>query len=261
MENSCRSSSPGLWLLGLAAMGAFPAEAAPLPSPSTSVFCSVEGNSFLHPTQCQFGGGPGIPSSASAEVTLDPIPHVLAIATTPRAGVLGAGSSATALYYFQVNGPTEGELVPLLMDIYLDTTSTLSSNAIARLLVSTTSGTFEGFEVCSDGTCEETNMSETISVQVRTGSTRDSVTLYAQAQAFVTGFSDETATAIADPYFYIDPSFPNAHLYSVIVSPGVGNEPASPVPEPATVCLIGAALGWLQWRRRPARLGRSKPAV
>lgn len=248
---------PGLWCLGAAlavASGALPARATPLSSPSTSVFCSVEGNSFLRTTECEFGGSSGIPSSAMASATLAPAPHVIATATTPATGVLGAGASATALYFFQVTGPTEGELVPIQMDIYLLTEGTFEANAIARIIISTTSGVFEGIEACSNGTCDETNISETIPLQVRVGSTRDSIILFAQAQAFVTRSSTEHALAVADPYIYVDPTFPNAHLYSVLVSPGVGNAPTtsspSPVPEPTTLWLAGVGLCWIRWRRR-----------
>ncbi|MBS1827555.1 MAG: hypothetical protein JST93_19725 [Acidobacteria bacterium] len=245
-----------LWLLALAVLAGTPAGGAPLSSPSTSVLCSVEGNTFFLSTLCEFGGGPGVPSSARAEVTLTPVPHVIATATTPKEGFLGAGSSATALYYFQVVGPTDGELVPILMDIYLLSQSTFEAKAIAKLIINTSAGLFEGFEVCSDGTCDETAISQTIDLQVRTGSTRDSITLYAQAQAFVTRSTTETALAVADPHIYIDPSFPNAHLYSIILSPGVGNEPASSdVPEPATMSLVCVALCWVRWMARSRRSG------
>lgn len=237
------------WFVLSAIAAAIPAGAAPLPSASTSVFCSVEGNSFMNPTSCEFGGFPGVASSARAEVNLNPVPHVLATATTPPAGVLGAGSSATALYYFQVAGPIDGELVPLLFDIYLLSEGTFDANAIARVLINSTSAPSQVFEVCSDGTCDETQISETVELQVRTGALFDSITLFAQAQAFVTRSTTETALAVADPYIYIHPAFPNAHLYSVIVSPGVGNAPTDTVPEPATLGLAGAVLGWMGLRR------------
>jgi hypothetical protein len=220
---------------------AMPVHAASLPSPSTSVFCSVEGNTFMNPTHCEFGGFPGVASSAVADIALS-IPHALATASTPTNGVLGAGASATVLYWFQVVGPTVGERVPILMDASLVTQATAESKALARLIVNTTSGTFEGFQACTDDTCDGTSFSETISLSVLSGSTQDSLTLYAEAQARLNQFAHEQAVATADPYIYIDPTFPNAHLYSVVVSPGIGNAPPPPIPEPAAFYLMGAGL-------------------
>jgi hypothetical protein len=230
------------WLgtAAFACAAAIPVHAASLPPPSTDAFCSVEGNTVRGSTHCEFGGGPGIWSSALADIEPS-IPHALAMASTPKNGVLGAGASATIRYGFQVLGPTVGELVPILMDAYLLTESTFESKALARLIVSTTSGTAEAFEACSDGTCEVTTFSETIGLDVLSGSTLDSVTLYAEAQARKS-FDNETALAVADPYIYIAPTFPNAHLYSVVVSPGIGNSPHPPVPEPETLYLLGAGL-------------------
>lgn len=221
--------------------GAIPAYSASLAAPSTNVLCSVEGNTFTNLTHCEFGGVPAIPSSAVADIDLL-TPHALAIASTPTTGVLGAGASATILYRFQVAGPTVGELVPILMDASLTTHATDESLAIARLIVSTTSGVFLGFEACTDGNCDGTSFSETISLSVLSGSTLDSVTLYAEAQARRNLFGNETATATADPYIYVAPTFPNAHLYSVLVSPGIGNTPPPPVPEPRVMYLLGAGL-------------------
>ena len=65
---------------------------------------------------------------------------------------------------------------------------------------------------------------------------------------------DEFASASADPHIFIDPAFPNASLYSIIVSPGVSNdeEPAAAAPEPAMFPLTGIALAALslRWRKR-----------
>jgi hypothetical protein len=98
--------------------------------------------------------------------------------------------------------------------------------------------------VCNPQSCEETTFSDTLSIQARSGSTLDSVTLYVLAQAPATRVSNESARAFADPYIYVDPAFANASLYSIVVSPGVANVPLSPVPEPtqAMLWLAGSVL-------------------
>jgi hypothetical protein len=59
-----------------------------------------------------------------------------------------------------------------------------------------------------------------------------------QVQASVgDSLRSESASASADPFIFIDPAFPNAALYSIVVSPGVGNSTAA-VPEPASVHLV-----------------------
>ena len=58
------------------------------------------------------------------------------------------------------------------------------------------------------------------------------------------------ASALIDPQFSIDKSFPNANLYSIVLSPGIGN---GGVPEPSTwaMMLLGvASLGGALRRRR-----------
>jgi hypothetical protein len=240
----------------LACAGAVPMDAAALPAPSTNVFCSVEGNTFMHPTHCEFGAFPGVPSSAIADIAPS-IPLAIASASTPTTSVLGAGASATILYWFQVVGPTVGELVPILMETSLVTQATAESKALARLIVNTTSGTFEGFEACTDDSCDAASFSETISLSVLSGSTQDSVTLYAEAQARLNRFANEEAIATADPYFYVDPAFPDAHLYSIVVSPGVGNTP--PVPQPASAYLMAAGLLALAARMLSGQAGSRTP--
>jgi hypothetical protein len=74
------------------------------------------------------------------------------------------------------------------------------------------------------------------------------VTLYVVAQAAVTKVAHESARAFADPFIYVDPTFPNASLYGVVVSPGVGNVPISPVPEPAPAMLRLAASALIAFR-------------
>jgi len=60
------------------------------------------------------------------------------------------------------------------------------------------------------------------------------------------------ASAFADPYFYIDPSFVNASKYNIVLSNGIANSPVSGIPEPSTwgMMLLGfAGLGFASYRR------------
>ena len=70
-----------------------------------------------------------------------------------------------------------------------------------------------------------------------------------------TGFS--SASAYLDPYFSIDPSNADAGAYAILVSPGIGNAPATPEPSTWAMMLVGlAGLGWAGYRgRAAARLG------
>ena len=55
---------------------------------------------------------------------------------------------------------------------------------------------------------------------------------------------NESASATLDPTFTIDPTFADAPQYSIILSEGIGNQPAqsTPVPEPGTLAVLVAAL-------------------
>jgi len=69
----------------------------------------------------------------------------------------------------------------------------------------------------------------------------------------------EPASASADPFIFVDPAFPQASLYSIEVSPGVGNADAAGVPEPADAGLV--ALGILMCAAglaQSARANRTK---
>src|SRR5262245_31155347 len=81
--------------------------------------------------------------------------------------------------------------------------------------------------------------------------------LFLHVQASVVGNSTfaEFASASADPFIFVDPAFPNARLYDIVVSPGVGNAASvAAVPEPAAWALLMVgltAMAMAALRRRP----------
>ena len=56
-------------------------------------------------------------------------------------------------------------------------------------------------------------------------------------------------SASADPHIFVDPAWPDASRYTILVSDGVGNGPA-PVPAPGALPLLGSALGLFGLIRR-----------
>jgi MYXO-CTERM domain-containing protein len=65
------------------------------------------------------------------------------------------------------------------------------------------------------------------------------------------GARNTSADAFLDPYIYVDPTFPNADQYSVLLSPGIGNSVATPEPSTWMMAALGfGALGALGLRRR-----------
>lgn len=76
------------------------------------------------------------------------------------------------------------------------------------------------------------------------------VQLYANSSAG--GTYAGSASGYIDPYFFIAPSTPNLDDFSIVVSPGFGNDPL-PTPLPAALPLFAAGVGafsLLGWRRK-----------
>jgi hypothetical protein len=226
-----------------------------LQAPSTFVQCFADGNNTFHATECTRGGFPGVPPSAFASATLSPVASVSVEVTSPPAAVLGAGADANSTYYFQVTGGNVGDLVPIMVDFALSVSTTAESSAQAKIIVRTSVVPFTVEEiVCNPQECDETQISDTLNIQARSGANLDSVTLYALAQSPATRISNESARAFADPFIYIDPAFANASLYTIVVSPGVANVPLTPVPEPESGVLLGIGAVVIGLLRRRFRL-------
>jgi hypothetical protein len=246
------SSLAALCLLMMCATG--PDAVAALPAPSTFVQCFADGNNNFHATECTQGGFPGVPPFAFASASLSPSPSVSVEVISPPTAVLGAGADANSTYYFQVTGGNVGDVVPIMADFTLSMFSTADSSALAKIIIRTSVVSFTVAEIaCNPQECDESEVSDTLTFQARSGANFDSVTLYAMAQAPATRVSHETARAYADPFIYVDPAFANASLYSIVVSPGVANVPLTPVPEPGPVVLLSIGTVAIALLRRRSR--------
>jgi hypothetical protein len=209
------------------------------------------GNALDDPTSCALGSF----DTASASLTLTPFVGLETQAAAPAAlGVHGAGATASISYSFAVTGGHPGDVVPILISTSLNTTGTDPTLGVgfAALTITTSAvGTRTLIAVCTDGSCGTTanSFSGTLNTLARSGDVDE---LFLQVQAAVVGNSlhSEAASASADPFIFIDPAFPTASLYSIVVSPGVGNASAPAVSEPATLGLLALAFAGIGWAAR-----------
>jgi hypothetical protein len=58
-----------------------------------------------------------------------------------------------------------------------------------------------------------------------------------------------SASVFLDPFFSVDPAFPNADQFSILTSPGIGNSPTA-VPLLPLFASGLAGLGWLARRKK-----------
>ncbi len=251
----------------VAAALAAPVAATPLGLGKTLVGCADHQGFVQDPFSCAIDNGGTI---ASASAALLPGVIVRANAMSPAGSGNSAQANAGATYFFQVVGGSEGDIVPLLISTTLEASSRMPQNpagyAQASLVTFTLAdGLHTRASVCTYMTaCQApfSSFSGTVSLQGTSGGAGEFVNLTAQAFAAGgnNGLFDEFASAFGDPFIYIDPTFVNASLYSVIVSPGVANlapgqvpDPGAQVPEPGTLWLVGMGIGLLRQRRRASR--------
>lgn len=155
------------------------------------------------------------------------------------------------VYYFTVTGGTVGDPVNVLADGLLRA-ATGSSNvgssslvqAYAAFSVSVNGNAFS--QVLTNncvGLCSwQQSWSGTFSVPMLVGDVatvelNTQVSLWEGAPGAV-----GSAYAYADPYIYVDPNDPNASLYSIVVSPGIGNVPLGTTPEPSSLTLLSSGI-------------------
>jgi hypothetical protein len=186
------------------------------------------------------------------------------------------GASASVFYYFAVVPPQDFDpfvKVPVIVSAFLTTGITategdflvhtfgraamgVSSEGIGELGKSVCSGDCSGQIVTDPGSTLDGSWTIDLFPQVTNE-------VFLSAQIELSSLFQSSASALADPYIQIDPSFLSTHPgFSVVVSDGVANSPrgsggTSTVPEPATVwslgfgllALVGVARRNVHWRR------------
>ena len=183
----------------------------------------------------------------------------------------GANASASVIYQIQLSGPLNIG-IPIIVHVgALSTTVSRSGGGIgtvagsnAYLTISNDDASFNntfGFSanytahaVDQFGSPFDTSNNFVTDTHLTTRANADLLTITMDTITRVSSSYNASVKANAqlDPYIYIDPSFPDAALYSIQISPGIAN---TPVPEPAT--LLPVALGALALVRR--RSLRSRP--
>jgi hypothetical protein len=250
-------SFPAGWVAVLAALSALaaPARADSLPVAITETSCGADPNGVFQrvvdPTSC-------VVATALGSLTLSPFVNLSVQVSTLGVflnGVHGGGATAVVRYFFEVTGGNSGDVVPLLIATNLSTDGTAASggHSFASLSAFTNSFGNSFVAVCTNESCGTTasSFSGLLSTQAKSGEVGE-LNLQVSAgsgPSLDSGF----ASASADPFIYVDPTFPAANQYSILVSPGVGNGiAAASVPEPGSAALLALSAGllWIAVRKR-----------
>lgn len=155
---------------------------------------------------CSFEG-------ASAFTVGAPFATVEAMVTAPP--LFGPGANSALTFYFTVDGPDNG---PIAIGIATNLLTFADPNNTAFAGISTSQGT----NVCADtneGLCGGTQF-DGILIEMDEPGQVYSVHLEAVASVGIFGGS---AFASADPHIFVEPTDPNADLYSIRLSDGVAN--------------------------------------
>jgi len=192
----------------------------------------------------------------------------------------GNGSSLAAtsalgevIFYFEVLGPS-GQL-PLDIDVALHASlgftdpNVQGASADASIQVQANNSLFLLFfqqAACQNapGACDTPDFVGTLQGKVLANTVYEETLRAAAGGLDQPGFAGfNTASALVDPYLYIDPSFANASAYTLVLSDGIANTP-TPVPLPGALGLFGFGLaqaGLMAGRRPTSRPGKVSTGV
>ncbi len=191
--------------------------------------------------------GVGCLAFSTASMSLTPSPSISSSASV--SGGRQASSGGYIKYYFALFGPSGP--VPVMVVGSASASGSGSYSVLSEMGVFTPPGVLlAGGTACvtTVGGCPGggsifagIHLANTVTVNQTVSVTATDPGLPFGQFYFVTvatqtnAFSDGAASAFADPSIFIDPTFPNAHLYSLVLSDGVSNPAASQpsaVPEP-----------------------------
>ena len=193
-------------------------------------------------------------------------PAVVAYSSTLQSGGLIDFSAFAQLgYEVQIDGPAMSNIPVIMGGNLVAAVATVlnptggSANSIAQLNIFDASQRtiLETADACSGimGGCASvfptTCITDCSSVSVDTialVNSGDLIMVTLNASASLAGA--HSAAATVDPFFKIDPTFPLADEFSIVLSPGIGNPIPSSVPEPSSLTLFAAAVAELGVIRR-----------
>lgn len=226
---------------------AFPAHAAF--GPFTKIGSAALSDSYFSATSC--GDDCLNQYSGSAVTTGFPKPSLSATAFADSFINAAFASSASVSYYFSSLGPPDID-VPVIFEASGGVTGLESGSAslyggfALAEIVGLTAGRAclaNGPVGCSPAEGEDRSFSIRQTV-LAPSNNFENIYIYASASvnrhAFAGDRSTTALTLSVDPIVYIDPSFPLADEFSIVVSPGVGNPPPSApaIPEPTSLALL-----------------------
>jgi hypothetical protein len=222
------------------------AQAASLPAASGFVQCSTKTGYDTSPTSCTG-------DADSGSVSYSPFAGLLANADgeglVDNSGVFGVLN-----YSLEVIGGNPGDVVPIDIETALQATPISIGLVFSEIGVTADGST--GVTICNYGCGPATSFTGMLEVNALSGTVyTNAVHLEVDVDGGRGGTSDfDGGTVSVDPRIYVDPSFPNASDYQILLSDGIGNGIPSTtgVPEPATwaMVLFGIGVVGVMARRR-----------